>query len=30
VRTGSPLRNIAEAFRFVIQNPPVYYLLALL
>jgi MFS family permease len=30
VGTASPLGNIAEGFRFVIRNPPVHYLLALL
>jgi MFS family permease len=29
-REGSPVKNIIEGFRFVIQNPPVHYLLALL
>jgi len=29
-RQGSPLNNIIEGFRFVIRNPPVHYLLALL
>jgi len=29
-RTGSPAANIAEGFRFVIQNPPVYVLMLLL
>ena len=29
-REGSPLKNIIEGFRFVIQNPPVHLLLALL
>jgi MFS family permease len=26
---GSPVKNIIEGFRFVLQNPPVHYLLAL-
>jgi MFS family permease len=29
-RTGSPAANIAEGFRFVIQNPPVHVLMMLL
>ncbi len=29
-RKGSPVKNIIEGFCFVIQNPPVHYLLALL
>jgi MFS family permease len=29
-REGSPLKNIIEGFRFVIQNPPIHYLLMLL
>jgi MFS family permease len=29
-RTGSPAANIAEGFRFVIQNPPVHVLMLLL